>query len=101
MPKSDGDHGSVDFGVQEPHRAGVAQCVRRQVLVFQARTVALGDRGVTAGDVRLGHPPPAAAPGLIHQTWSASCADRLGRNPNEHGKKTTSKIGSMTVLTAH
>ena len=33
-------------------------------------------------------------------TCKASCADRLGRNPNEHGKKSASKIGSMTIFTA-
>ena len=33
-------------------------------------------------------------------TWSASCCDRLGRNPNEHGKKSASKIGSMTIRVA-
>jgi hypothetical protein len=33
-------------------------------------------------------------------TWSASCAERSGRNPNEHGSKSASKIGSMTILVA-
>jgi hypothetical protein len=33
-------------------------------------------------------------------TWSASCAERLGRNPNEHGRKSASKIGSITSFTA-
>jgi hypothetical protein len=33
-------------------------------------------------------------------TWSASCCDRLGRNPNEHGRKSASKIGSITSRAA-
>ena len=32
------------------------------------------------------------------RTWSASCADLRGRNPNEHGTKSASKIGSSTIL---
>ena len=31
---------------------------------------------------------------------SASVADRFGRNPNEHGRKSASKIGSSTILAA-
>ena len=34
------------------------------------------------------------------RTCSASCCDRRGRNPNEHGKKSASKIGSITVFVA-
>jgi len=30
----------------------------------------------------------------------ASCAARLGRKPKEHGWKSASKIGSITVLSA-
>jgi hypothetical protein len=33
-------------------------------------------------------------------TWSASCAERLGRNPNEHSSMSASKIGSITVFVA-
>jgi hypothetical protein len=33
-------------------------------------------------------------------TCSPSCAERLGRNPNEHGKKSASKTGSSTIFTA-
>jgi hypothetical protein len=33
-------------------------------------------------------------------TWSASCAERFGRNQNEHDRKSASKIGSMTIFTA-
>src|SRR5687768_15887945 len=33
-------------------------------------------------------------------TWSASCAERLGRNPNEHSSMSASKIGSMTIFAA-
>ena len=32
--------------------------------------------------------------------WSASCAERLGRNPNEHSSMSASKIGSITVFVA-
>ena len=34
------------------------------------------------------------------RTWSASCAERLGRNPNEHSSMSASKIGSITVFVA-
>ena len=34
------------------------------------------------------------------RTWSASCAERLGRNPNEHSSMSASKIGSMTIFVA-
>ena len=33
-------------------------------------------------------------------TCSPSCAARFGRNPNEHGRKSASKIGSSTIFTA-
>jgi hypothetical protein len=33
-------------------------------------------------------------------TCSASCAERLGRNPNEHANMSASKIGSATSFTA-
>jgi hypothetical protein len=33
-------------------------------------------------------------------TCRASCADRLGRNPKLHGRKSTSKTGSSTIFTA-
>jgi hypothetical protein len=33
-------------------------------------------------------------------TCKASCADRLGRNPNEQSSMSASKIGSSTILTA-
>ena len=34
------------------------------------------------------------------RTCRASCADRPGRNPKLHGKKSASKIGSSTIFTA-
>ena len=33
-------------------------------------------------------------------TCRASCADRFGRNPKLHGRKSASKIGSSTIFTA-
>jgi hypothetical protein len=33
-------------------------------------------------------------------TCRASCADRLGRNPNEQSSMSASKIGSSTILAA-
>ena len=33
-------------------------------------------------------------------TCRASCADRLGRNPKLHGRKSASKTGSSTILAA-
>ena len=34
------------------------------------------------------------------RTWSASCAERLGLNPNEHSSMSASKIGSITDFSA-
>jgi site-specific DNA recombinase len=34
------------------------------------------------------------------RTCRPSCAERWGRNPNEHGRKSASKIGSSTIFTA-
>ena len=33
-------------------------------------------------------------------TCKASCADRLGRNPKLHGRKSASKTGSSTIFAA-
>jgi hypothetical protein len=53
----------------------------------------------TVGDIRLQSPPPPLQDSSI-KTWSASCCDRLGRNPNEHARKSASNTGSITSLTA-
>ena len=34
------------------------------------------------------------------RTCRASCADRFGRNPKLHGRKSASKTGSSTIFTA-
>jgi hypothetical protein len=34
------------------------------------------------------------------RTWSASCVERPGRNPNEHSNMSASKIGSITNFVA-
>ena len=34
------------------------------------------------------------------RTWRASCADRFGRNPKLHGRKSASKTGSSTIFIA-
>src|SRR5918994_7350428 len=44
------------------------------------------------------HRPPLHASST--STWSASCAERLSLNPNEHSSMSASKIGSMTILVA-
>ena len=46
--------------------------------------------------------PPTGGPAR-HSSMStcrASCADRLGRNPKLHGRKSASKTGSSTIFTA-
>src|SRR5262249_56558410 len=53
----------------------------------------------TRGDIRLHHPTPAPL-GLIDQDLEGIVRRALWRNPNEHSRKSASKIGSMTAFTA-
>ena len=51
-----------------------------------------------AMSVSTTHRRPCQASSM--RTCRASCADRLGRNPKLHGKKSASKTGSSTIFTA-
>ena len=51
------------------------------------------------GDIRFNH-PPSTPPGLIDEHLQGFVLPRFGRNPNEHGQKSASKIGSSTIFSA-
>ncbi len=44
--------------------------------------------------------PPPMSIACFHKAFSASCAERPGRNPYEQSRKSCSKTGSTAIFTA-